>query len=469
MTLSSIQAVVDGLDNNKVANFSYTDNALNNDDVNGVSVFDLGAENNIPNADNIELNQTLRNKGFRSQTTSIPRGALNHFWGRVSYNLNKLVQVVKNLLQHTVRTSAHDCFEYSESTKYLRGDVCYVIHTLGDEHVISTFRRKSNNPTEIYGISPFVDTNQWELILSSDIFPLAEALAQKAPINVELTNDTASSILPVNGTVSAILQTIRNNLRHLFGNKVDKININEQPLAARKFSYNAQGQITGSVGLTKNDLGLGNVPNTDTTNAANINSGTLAVARLPNADLTASANNNALSDQPDISILSAFQELWGRLKHLWNNPLRFSINTAAQTVATYVSTPCNGGVENILTIPKGLVKRYMHNVIVEASGNNHELAAHISLTLLTSNRTPINSTASLYNALVSLGATFNEPMPCSGCMQGSTSIPGRETVTSIYYLNTVVMAAGIYSNSGLRWSSMVTASIVTDLVVDLLA
>lgn len=86
--------------NNSVVNFSYTPEAYSTDDANGVEVFDPTAENNIPVKTNtvINLNPFVVNKGFRDQASSFPRMFINHFFGRVSYNLNKTVDVIYSLI-----------------------------------------------------------------------------------------------------------------------------------------------------------------------------------------------------------------------------------------------------------------------------------------------------------------------------------------------------------------------------------
>ena len=81
---------------NSVTTFAYTETAYNNDDADGHADFVESRENNIPLADNsvIKLNTFVTNKGFRSQACSFPRLFINHFCGRVSYNLNKTVDVL---------------------------------------------------------------------------------------------------------------------------------------------------------------------------------------------------------------------------------------------------------------------------------------------------------------------------------------------------------------------------------------
>lgn len=82
--------------NNSVTPFAYTEIAYNSDDADGHSDFVPARDNNIPLASNsvIKLDSFVTNKGLRNQASSFPRMFINHFCGRVSYNLNKTVDVL---------------------------------------------------------------------------------------------------------------------------------------------------------------------------------------------------------------------------------------------------------------------------------------------------------------------------------------------------------------------------------------
>jgi len=79
--------------------------------------------------------------------------------------------------------------------------------------------------------------------------------------------------------------------------------------AAKKVAYNAQGQITATADLAKSDIGLGNVPNTDATSAANVKATLTDAAESP--DLPSTAANTAVS--------TLLQTIRNKLKHLTNN------------------------------------------------------------------------------------------------------------------------------------------------------
>ena len=98
--IDSIKEIEDGLTSNKVAQFAYTQSAYNDNDADGVESYDYSQENNIPvaNASILKVNDTVLNKGWRSQASSITRMLMNHFLGRVSYNLNKLNDNFSSLL-----------------------------------------------------------------------------------------------------------------------------------------------------------------------------------------------------------------------------------------------------------------------------------------------------------------------------------------------------------------------------------
>ena len=98
--LSAIKEVEDKIVANKVARFAYTDEAYKTNDADGVDEYDVDNAQNIPTADAsvLKVNETVLSKGYRAQASSITRMLVNHFFGRMSYNLNKVNDNVSNLI-----------------------------------------------------------------------------------------------------------------------------------------------------------------------------------------------------------------------------------------------------------------------------------------------------------------------------------------------------------------------------------
>ena len=98
--LNKNKAIEDAVQPNKMSKFAYTEKAYEDNTAAGVDSFDFEAEQNIP-SDNLtvlQTNETIILKGFRAQASSVTRQLLNHFFGRASYNLNKVHDVVKGVL-----------------------------------------------------------------------------------------------------------------------------------------------------------------------------------------------------------------------------------------------------------------------------------------------------------------------------------------------------------------------------------
>ena len=164
--IKALEGIVTGLENNPVAKFSYTDAALAGDIVDGVPAYDSGAEQNVPLAANTDFNATILNKGVRTQAASMPRNAINHFFGRVSYNLNKLVQKFHSFLTADLASRAHNANDYDDSATYLVGDVCYSVATDGVLYTKRYFRRIGAGST--IGVS--VDNSTyWKQLMPKDI------------------------------------------------------------------------------------------------------------------------------------------------------------------------------------------------------------------------------------------------------------------------------------------------------------
>lgn len=98
--LSDLKELSDGVVANKVSRFAYTEQAYIDNEVNGVIDYDVNRGRNIPvgTASVMKVNQTVIEKGYRARGSSITRMLLNHFLGRLSYNLNKVNDWFNTLL-----------------------------------------------------------------------------------------------------------------------------------------------------------------------------------------------------------------------------------------------------------------------------------------------------------------------------------------------------------------------------------
>lgn len=103
--LSAIKAVEDTIIANKVARFAYTDEAYNQNDADGVTEYNVNNAQNIPTADPsvLKVNNTVLSKGYRAQASSITRMLMNHFLGRLSYNVNKVNDGFSNLVATLIK------------------------------------------------------------------------------------------------------------------------------------------------------------------------------------------------------------------------------------------------------------------------------------------------------------------------------------------------------------------------------
>jgi hypothetical protein len=171
--LRLITQVIERLDENRAAAFSYDEDAFNDDDIDGVELFDKNAHQNIPKAELTDYNPSVTTKGVRTQGASIPRMAWNHYIGRFSYNINKLIQKVLEFLKINTEAWAHNAAEYDDAAQYKTGDMCFVVEETDVGRVFSFFRRHALSPEVIQGIPPEV-ADQWEPVpykFSSSLLP----------------------------------------------------------------------------------------------------------------------------------------------------------------------------------------------------------------------------------------------------------------------------------------------------------
>ena len=90
--LTPIKNRADGLANNKVTNFAYDQTAYTENTVASPESYDWSQHNNIPQqtTSDMKMTETFIDKGWRLRFPILNKYFFNAFFGRVSYNLNKL-------------------------------------------------------------------------------------------------------------------------------------------------------------------------------------------------------------------------------------------------------------------------------------------------------------------------------------------------------------------------------------------
>ena len=122
------------LDEYRIINFAYDDKAFQDNDVTWKGYYDYNANNNIE--EDPKLPDEVLSGGFNRISGVLKRAFTNHYFGRISYNLNKTVQALRNLLGSFKSDYSENISEYSEYAGYSVGDVCY---RLNDDEI--TFYR----------------------------------------------------------------------------------------------------------------------------------------------------------------------------------------------------------------------------------------------------------------------------------------------------------------------------------------
>lgn len=161
----------------KVAPFAYDSIGYANETkegIEGVSEYAYGNNQNIPigDATNLDTNSTTLSKGLRAQASSIPRQVMNHFFGRTSFNLNKIHEWFLRFLGYFQTHLRQDNNLWSPTAKYELGDVCFVLDTLvvnrTDKHIVRVFRCIKSISGGLVNVRPIdavtheVNTEYWQ-------------------------------------------------------------------------------------------------------------------------------------------------------------------------------------------------------------------------------------------------------------------------------------------------------------------
>lgn len=137
--LASLEQIMNGSDA-RVSQFSYSMDSYEEEtaeSINGTAQYDYSKGNNIPlgTPDALDTNVTTLVKGLRAQASSITRSVVNHFFGRVSFNLNKIHEWFARFLGFYREDLRKNCNLWSPTTAYQKDDVCFTLSAGADGSV----------------------------------------------------------------------------------------------------------------------------------------------------------------------------------------------------------------------------------------------------------------------------------------------------------------------------------------------
>ncbi|MDR0456701.1 MAG: hypothetical protein LBH20_08485 [Treponema sp.] len=172
-------------------------------------------------------------------------------------------------------------------------------------------------------------------------------------------------------------------------------------------------------------------------------------------------------------ITSLLQTIWNKLRYLYNKPGIAAVNTSVQAVATLVPSECDPN-NKILTIPRGVTKRYLHNIrIFNGYGVPGATSPYFiaNVVMLLNTATEINTLTQLKNAFDNyMAGKQNQSVAASGIATTIDNTSVRSVIHSLdasMNLNCGLAGSGYHDQGFISLGSILVLS-VFDIVIDLM-
>lgn len=195
----------------RVANFAYTDTAYACDNVAGTANYNFSQDQNIPlgNAGVLNTTSDILAKGVRSQASSLTRMMLNHFYGRTSYNVNKLADHLLSLFRTIKNFIKENDTTWSATTEYDVGDLVYFVTTLNGKKYKRTFfciQSCLNLPPIDSNTESVINTSYWSEI-SGNVVSLSASESIRAKQGIIEQDLVVHGNLFVDGNTTTTTET----------------------------------------------------------------------------------------------------------------------------------------------------------------------------------------------------------------------------------------------------------------------